>query len=135
MYKTSEEFNAFLARHSEYSTPFQRYMTSFDEGRDTWMDYFPVQKKLGDGANEDKDAIMFVDIGGGMGHVAAALHKRFPNLPGRFILQDLPSVVSEANNEGIEVVAYDFFQPQPARGECRQLHNPSHPQCSSLSTS
>ena len=60
---------------------------------------------------------MFVDVGGGYGHEAAALKKHYPNLPGRFVVQDLPQIVSEIKLEdGVEAMAHDFFTPQPQKG-------------------
>ena len=80
------------------------------------MDFFPVEEKLGNGVREDKDAVLFVDVGGGMGHEVSALRKRFPKLPGRCALQDLPAVVSQVSIEGIEVIAHSFFDRQPLEG-------------------
>ena len=92
-------------------------MKAFDEGRASWMDFYPIERQLGDGSLQDRQAVMFVDIGGGMGHEAIAVHKRFSNLPGRFVLQDLPAVVTQVDLDGVEVMAHDFFEPQPLRGE------------------
>ena len=92
-------------------------MTAFDEDRANWMDFYPVERQLGDGSLQDRQAVMFVDIGGGMGHEAIAFLKRFPNLPGRVVLQDLPAVVAQVDLDGVEVMAHDFFEPQPLHGE------------------
>ena len=90
---------------------------AFDEGRASWMDFYSVEEKLGDGASEHEDAVLFVDVGGGMGHEASAVRKRFPKLPGRYVLQDLPAVVSEVHIDGVEVMAHNFFERQPIKGE------------------
>lgn len=61
---------------------------------------------------------VFVDIGGGTGQQCIALKDRFPGLPGKVILQDLPLVVAAAViPEGVEAMAYDFFTLQPVKGE------------------
>ena len=52
-------------------------MKAFDEGRASWMDFYLIERQLGDGSLQDRQAVMFVDIGGGMGHEAIAVHKRF----------------------------------------------------------
>lgn len=78
-----------------------------------------MEEEIGKGARQDPDAITFVDIGGGMGHEALALKNRYPNLPGRFVNQDLPQIVSGQNLDGVESMAHDFFSPQPLRGKHR----------------
>lgn len=44
---------------------------------------------------------------------------KFPNLPGRLVLEDLPDVIEhnkESIGDGIEVVRYDMFTEQPLKG-------------------
>ena len=61
---------------------------------------------------------VFVDVGGGTGQQCAAIKEKFPELPGKVILQDLPAVVAEAKlPEGIEAQAYAFFTEQPVKGK------------------
>lgn len=60
---------------------------------------------------------VFVDVGGGTGQQCVAIKEKFPDLPGKVILQDLPAVVAGAKlPEGMEAMAYDFFTPQPVKG-------------------
>jgi len=98
----------------EWKDPFQLYMSGFHEGRANWMDFYPVEENLCTGARPD--AVMFVDIGGGMGHEAVALKQRFPKLPGKFILQDLPQTVKGLHLEGVETMAHDFLKTQTIKG-------------------
>ena len=115
---TTDHFMKFLAAKPDHRKAFQLYMTGFDEGRGSWMDFFPIKENLGIGARDDEAAIMFVDIGGGMGHEAVALKKRCPDLPGRFVVQDLPQVVAGLNLDAeVESMAHDFFTIQPLQGE------------------
>ncbi|KAL2850273.1 S-adenosyl-L-methionine-dependent methyltransferase [Aspergillus pseudoustus] len=80
-----------------------------------WVDHFPLLEYLGDFAAADKT--LFVDVGGSIGHQAKALREKFPTLPGKVIVQDLPGVVAEAPpTEGVEFVGFDFFNPQPVQG-------------------
>ncbi|KAJ9484181.1 hypothetical protein VN97_g9208 [Penicillium thymicola] len=59
----------------------------------------------------------FVDVGGGHGHQCIELGKKYPNLLGYLVLQDLPEAVKIlAPIDGVEAEAYDFFQPQPIIG-------------------
>ena len=60
---------------------------------------------------------MLTDIGGGMGHKAVAVKKRFPDLPGRFIVQDLPQIIEGQKLDAcMDSIAHDFFTPQPLEG-------------------
>ena len=101
--------------HHAWKDPFNLSMSGFDEGRASWMDIFPVEQKLSNGV--DNNGILFVDVGGGLGHEALALKKRFPKLPGKLILQDLPQTVQDLQLEGVEVMAHDFLTPQTVKGK------------------
>jgi demethylsterigmatocystin 6-O-methyltransferase len=58
-----------------------------------------------------------VDVGGSHGHQCIELARKYPNLLGRLIMQDLPMTVDKlAPIEGVKVEAYDFFQKQPIKG-------------------
>ena len=60
---------------------------------------------------------MFVDVGGGYGQKAISLKRAFPQLPGRFIVQDLPGTVTNAPQvPEIETMGHDFFTEQPIKG-------------------
>ena len=115
---TTEHLMGFLATKPDSQKAFHLFMTGYTRGRSSWMDTFPVKENLGTDARDDEAAIMFVDIGGGMGQEAVALKKRFPDLPGRFVVQDLPQIVSKHTLDAdIESMAHDFFTPQPLKGE------------------
>lgn len=64
------------------------------------------------------DDIFFVDVGGGQGQYLGRLIEEHPELPGRKVLQDLPSVVAGVDKSAIpfEPMAYDIFTPQPIKG-------------------
>ncbi|KAJ5710455.1 O-methyltransferase [Penicillium malachiteum] len=66
----------------------------------------------------EKDAVLLVDVGGGKGHDLILFQTRYGDLPGRQILQDLPSVVEQAGQlpEGLEATGHDFFKPNPIQG-------------------
>ena len=93
-------------------------MTVKRDGRPNFTDFFPVENQLAEGFHQhDKDAIMFVDVGGGRGHEVLELRRRFPGMQGRMILQDRPEVIRTIHEtDGMEVMEYDFFKPQPAKG-------------------
>jgi demethylsterigmatocystin 6-O-methyltransferase len=69
----------------------------------------------------DSDAVTLIDIGGGIGQVIKRIRAEYPNVKGRFILQDLPKTinqidVAQAKKDGFEPTAHDFFTPQPVKG-------------------
>ncbi|KAH8433789.1 uncharacterized protein LDX57_011423 [Aspergillus melleus] len=59
-----------------------------------------------------------VEIAGGRGHDIAHFANRFPDAPGRLILEDLPAVIEDIATlePKIERVKHDFFTPQPVKG-------------------
>lgn len=80
-----------------------------------WVDHFPVLEELGDFAAADKT--LMVDIGGGFGQQSKALRARFPDLPGRVVVQDIAQTLCAATPaERIQFAAHDFFEPQPVQG-------------------
>jgi hypothetical protein len=91
-------------------------MSSRNVGLPPWLNVYPVADKTGSGSPEH----LFVDIGGNMGHVAVAFRKKFPDLPGKVVVQDLPHVIEDVTEEfkgkGVEFMGCDFFQPQPIEG-------------------
>lgn len=78
---------------------------------------------------------IFVDVGGGIGHQAELIRKKYPHLQGRVILQDRPDVLAKAEaGDNVETMAYDYLTPQPVKGArvyyFRQiLHNNDDESC------
>ncbi|KAF7622083.1 putative O-methyltransferase [Aspergillus flavus] len=90
-----------------------------DERTPNFLSTFPLEKELGSWSAEPEKAL-FVDIGGGMGHACIRLREKYPNQPGRVILQDLPPVLQAAQAtlplSGIESMPHNFHTPQPVQG-------------------
>ena len=83
---------------------------------DHWVDSYPVEKEVESFAPSPEKHIL-VDVGGGFGQQAIAFRNRYPNIPGRIVVQDIPETLAGATPvPGIEFAAHDFFQPQPVRG-------------------
>ena len=76
-----------------------------------WYEYYPVEKNLRAAGSEP----LLVDVGGGLGHDLVAFKQKFPHLPGKLIVQDLPVVIDDVKelSPGIEAMKHDFFKPQP----------------------
>lgn len=61
-----------------------------------------------------------VDVGGGRGQSLEAIHKDWPEMQGRMMLQDLPDVIANTEVRGvpsyIEPMSLSFFEEQPVKG-------------------
>lgn len=82
--------------------------------REERFDYYPVEQRL----RAVADTPLLVDVGGGRGHDLVSFQARYPQLPGKLVLQERP-VVIDANKDlpsNIEAMRYDFFAPQPVKG-------------------
>lgn len=83
--------------------------------------------------------MLIVDVGGGPGQEIIGLKKRHPELPGRYVLQDLPITLDRLDRvpDGVEKMPYDFFTPQPVTGARAYflrdiMHNWSDAKCKSI---
>lgn len=117
-HRTEESLFEWISKRPELLHNFNMWMTGQREGRANWLDFFPLEEKLLTGFKDDGDAVMFVDVGGSRGHEIDAIKKRYPNLPGKFILQDLPETIKQAlPTPGVQAIAHDFFKEQPVKGQ------------------
>ncbi|OJJ78945.1 uncharacterized protein ASPGLDRAFT_70426 [Aspergillus glaucus CBS 516.65] len=98
---------------------FNNHMSVYSVGRPSWMDvgFFPVQERLIEDSNITNDDALLVDMGGSIGHDLSEFKRKWPDAPGRLILQDLPTVVCHAQglDPAIQVTPHDFFTPQPVK--------------------
>ncbi|PGH29242.1 hypothetical protein GX50_08005 [[Emmonsia] crescens] len=94
---------------------FNTFMGNTMGARKYWVDWYPVQSQILDGATLDRPLI--VDVGAGKGHDLLAYNNQFPNT-GRLVLQDLPEVIEGLGDldRAIDKVVYDFFTEQPITG-------------------
>ncbi|KAF8247315.1 S-adenosyl-L-methionine-dependent methyltransferase [Wilcoxina mikolae CBS 423.85] len=88
-------------------------------GEGKLSDPFPFGEELGkDPLKEDQ--VLLVDIGGGRGQALEAIRVDYPQLKGRFVLQDLEPVIADAVAGGlqrdIEPMVGSFFEPQKIKG-------------------
>lgn len=85
-----------------------------------WVDWYDIQQLIVEGSYEkSQDAVLLVDVGGGEGHYSWQFRQKFPEAPGRVILQDLPQVIASIKKppNGVELAPHDFFTPQPVKGK------------------
>lgn len=114
---TSHAF-AWFADHPENLDHFNKFMAFRRQPQLSWLTVYPVLDKVG---TCGPDTAFYVNIGGGIGHQCAQLKEKYPQIPGRVILQDLPHSVAKAlPTAGVENMAHDFFQPQPIQGNNSQ---------------
>lgn len=110
--KTDMDFFPYYKQYPEQLSYFQKLMSVPRDG-----EWFDVVSFAEEAANVSPDRALFVDIGGSIGHQSKRLKLKYPKLPGRIIVQDLPESVNVATPvEGVEFMAYDFFTPQPVEG-------------------
>ncbi|KAI0472779.1 putative O-methyltransferase [Xylariaceae sp. FL0804] len=104
---------------------FNLFMGSTMGARQYWVDWFPVEERLLSGAEHAKDSALLVDVGGGKGHDLLAFHEKYSQQPGRLILQDMAPVLNniESIDSAVELVAYDFFTPQPVKGAAAYFYH------------
>ncbi|CAI9635098.1 unnamed protein product [Alternaria burnsii] len=109
----------YLDTHPPLGQQFNNHMGGYRQGRPSWMDsnFYPVQEQLIHGMDTSKDAILLVDIGGGYGHDIQEFRNKYPQVPGRLVLQDRPSVIEgiEQLDPIIERMEYDFYLEQPLK--------------------
>ena len=79
-----------------------------------------MEAAFGD-AKVGKDDVLLIDVGGNGGHDLIGFHKAHPSMPGRLILQDLPTTIQSLDPaalalQGIEPMGHDFFTLQPVHG-------------------
>ncbi|KAL9119115.1 MAG: hypothetical protein Q9187_004328 [Circinaria calcarea] len=121
-YGAGKTFWQILNERPKELRDFMTFMASQREGRPSWLDFYPVQSQLIEGFSGSTDAVFFVDIGGAGGHECRALKAKYPDLPGRVILQELSGAIEQVKAQeakGMEAMVHDFFQPQPLKGKLR----------------
>ena len=120
VYAHNVQFWEFFDKYPEHRKDFDEYLSKRRTGPNQWHQMFPMASILGPNAKHDPDAVLFVDVGGSKGHEAISFHAAHPDIPGRLILQDLPSVIDKFTQDppqGIELMPYDFFTAQPIKGQ------------------
>ena len=94
---------------------FNTFMSGIRSTRKHWVDWFPVQAELLDGADTVAKADWLVDLGGGNGHDLEKFLARFPEAAGRLVLQDLPKTIANIKglSSDIRAMSHDIFTAQP----------------------
>ncbi|RAH81161.1 O-methyltransferase [Aspergillus japonicus CBS 114.51] len=106
-----------LATKPGYLDACNTFMEADRGSRPSWLEWFPVQEQLIEGYQKGDSDVLLVDVAGGRGHDIAAFQTKFPDAPGRLVLEDLSQVLESAVvHPKIEHVPFDLFKPQPIQG-------------------
>ncbi|KAJ6186227.1 hypothetical protein N7519_007528 [Penicillium mononematosum] len=122
-FKTNYHFFEFLngknPDYPELGAQFNNLMSAYHQGRPSWMDgnFYPVETLI-EGAKTGEEDVFIVDVGGNKGHDLEEFISKWPNTPGRLILQDQPHVLKDIKslNPAIKSMVHDFYQEQPIKG-------------------
>ena len=113
-WKTEEPVFIWYPKHPEMFAYFNEHMASRREAMTTWLDVYPVEQET---KGWDPEAPVFVDVGGGIGHQCAELKDKYPKLPGKVFLQELPHCIDQAKpTSGVVNMVHNFFEVQPIKG-------------------
>lgn len=112
-YQTSLDTYSWFSEHPENKKALIDYMAMEQSVRSRWLEQYPFEREA---SNWKADRPVFVDIGGNVGVYCALFKNRCASIPGRVILQDLPSTLTHAlSTPGVETMGHDFFKPQPVK--------------------
>ena len=123
-YNVKEDGFTWLCHHPDVAARFDGLMEGFRQLNPYWYNWFPVQERILDTCSLAPDQPLMVDIGGRVGQVLIDFKKRFPDIVGRLILEDLPVVIDgirespDLKAAGIEAIGSDFLRDvQPVKGK------------------
>ncbi|KAE8403184.1 S-adenosyl-L-methionine-dependent methyltransferase [Aspergillus pseudonomiae] len=117
----------------DISKAFQNYIQLEHSYLPSWLNVVDFQSEFAE--DTSTDTVLFVDVGCGNGQQCVNLLTENPNLRGRVILQDTPSVIQNALPDSrVETMGYDYFTEQPVKGakayHFRQIfHNNDDDEC------
>lgn len=104
----------FIANDAHMRCRFNTAMQAATQGSARAIPIYPFAEELKKHETDD-ETVLVVDVGGGRGQATMQIKALCPNIKGRMIVEDLPEVTADIK-EGIVVLSYDFFTPQPIKG-------------------
>lgn len=117
-WKTPLHAFAWFGENPEHLANFNDYMALRRQPQVSWLSVYPVAREIKNWHAQDQDKVLYVNIGGGIGHQCKQFKEKYPDLTGRVVLQDLPHSIAKAlPTPGVENLEHDFFQPQPIKSE------------------
>lgn len=116
--KSEESIWNLIAKNRDRVDDFQLHMAGRRAEQLKWIDWFPIQERIVEGFEDGEGSVLMVDVAGGRGHDLTEFHAKFPQTPGRLILEDMPQVLEGmTSSPGIECQPIDLFEPQPIKGD------------------
>lgn len=114
-YHTDHDTYTWFSQNPIHRASLIRYMGLEEKNRGRWLELYPFERET---QGWDAGEPVFVDMGGNVGYYCAKFKERFPMVPGRVILQDLPSTLAHAlPTPGVEALGHDFFTPQDIKSK------------------
>lgn len=92
---TDDPLFPWFQKHPQQMELFLSWMQNNRHGLPIFLDTMDIEQELARGSTDS--TILFVDIGGAMGHQCIAVKQRYPKLRGRIILQDQPGVIEQVS--------------------------------------
>jgi hypothetical protein len=115
-WKTDTTQFPWFSSHPDKLKYFNDYMALRRGPETSWLSVYPVEEEAKI-RSDVPDAPLYVNIGGSIGHQCAQFKEKYPDLPGRVVLQDLDHSVQNAlQTPGVENMVHNFFDPQPLEG-------------------
>lgn len=104
-----------IGQDAERSNDFNTYMEGARGSRPSWIEWFPVKERIIDGFDASQGNILLVDVAGGRGHDTQSFRYKFPDAPGRLVVEDQPRVIGDIHelDTSIERIGFDLFKKQP----------------------
>ncbi|KAL1637491.1 hypothetical protein SLS56_000629 [Neofusicoccum ribis] len=104
----------FMLGHPEKMQNLNDGMGSHSQSSAWTIEIYPFASELSK-INTTDDTILFVDIGGGKGHVTRHVRQLCPNIRGKMVFTDTDPVLSSVTETmtGVEKMTYDFFGGKP----------------------
>ncbi|TVY80397.1 Demethylsterigmatocystin 6-O-methyltransferase [Lachnellula suecica] len=111
---TKSNFDFFPELPAESLETFDKYMSTRTAETASWLSVYPLIEEV---SNCGMEEVVFVDVGGGIGHQCVALRDKYPDLKGRVIVQDLDHpIAGRIPHPSVKGMVHDFFNEQPVKG-------------------
>lgn len=67
-----------FAKNPSVLNDFNIFMSAQREGHEYWLDFYPFEQQIGNASqSKDDTTVLFVDIGGGLGHEIQEIRRNF----------------------------------------------------------
>ncbi|GLB03880.1 hypothetical protein AtubIFM57258_009127 [Aspergillus tubingensis] len=118
--RVDEHFFELVQKNPTLAKQFGNHMSAYHQGRPSWMDkgFYPVQERLIEGTELSEKDVFLVDVGGSTGHDVSEFRRKWLEVPGRLVVQDLPQVIETVKDVHVSIdpMAHNFFTEQPVKG-------------------